>query len=168
MNHSPLRRTRLMLGVVAFGLFVSGVTIWPWEIELTLALSLLEWIGGPELLYETIDGIRRDMLRLRAEQSFVLYIADWLAYAHLVLTALFLMAMRDPVRNILVVRFGILCSLTVPILAITCIPQRGIPLFWIAIDSSFALAALPLWIALKDLRALESQSASYAAEATPS
>jgi len=33
MNH--LKRAKWMLGVVAFGLFVSGVTVWPaiWELK---------------------------------------------------------------------------------------------------------------------------------------
>ena len=150
-----LKRVRILLGVVAFGLAISGVTIWPWELELTLAISLLEQLSAPSALGELLAAILADMQDLRDRQSFVLYIADWLAYAHLVLAALFVMAMRDPVRNILVVRFGLLCCATVPILAVSCIPLRGIPLFWIAVDSSFALAALPLWVALRDLRALE-------------
>ncbi len=160
MTASPLRRPRIMLLVVAIGLFLSGVTIWPWELELELVLSILAAIDGPPRLVETIERILADMRMLRDAGSFVLYVADWLAYAHLVLAALFVMAMKDPVRNILVVRFGILCCLTVPILAVTCIPMRGLPLFWIFIDSSFALASLPLWIALRDLRRLESAPAS--------
>ena len=144
-----------MLVVVALGLFVSGVTIWPWEIELSFAISTLQSIQGPEPLIELLQEIRHDMRMLDENNSFVLYVADWLAFAHLVLAALFLMALKDPIRNVLVVRFGILCSLSVPILAIICIPMRGIPLFWILIDSSFALCAIPLWIALKDIKKLE-------------
>ncbi len=116
----------------------------------------------PELLSSLLESILADMRMLRDSGSFVLYIADWLAYAHLVLAALFLMALRDPVRNILVVRFGLLCCATVPILALVCIPLRGIPLFWIAVDSSFALAALPLWLALRDLQAVEAGSVTSA------
>lgn len=152
---SELRRPRMMLAVVALGLFLSGVTIWPWDPELRLAIFILEGIGGPLPLVELLESILADMRHLRETQSFVLYVADWLAYAHLVLTVLFLMAMKDPVRNILVVQFGLVCCLTVPILAMTCIPLRGLPLFWIVVDSSFALAALPLWIALRDLQRLE-------------
>lgn len=152
---SPLTRPRVMLAIVALGLFASGVTVWPWDWELRMALSLLDAIGWPAPLAELLHEIHTDMCRLREEESFVLYIADWLAYAHLVLTALFIMAMKDPVRNIMVVRFGLLCCATVPVLAVTCIPQRGIPLFWIAVDSSFALAAVPLLIALRDLQRIE-------------
>lgn len=148
-----------MLVIVALGLLVSGVTIWPWEIELSFGISTLQSIKGPEPLIQLLQEIRHDMRMLEENNSFVLYVADWLAFAHLVLTALFLMALKDPVRNVLVVRFGILCSLSVPILAITCIPMRGIPLFWILIDSSFALCAIPLWIALKDIKRLEQEKA---------
>ena len=144
-----------MLVIVAFGLFVSGVTIWPWDIELSFAISALQAIAGPEPLIQLLQDIQQDMRLLEQSNSFVLYVADWLAFAHLVLAVLFLMALKNPIRNVLVVRFGILCSLSVPVLAITCIPMRGIPLFWILIDSSFALCAIPLWIALKDIRRLE-------------
>ena len=151
-----------MLVIVAFGLFVSGVTIWPWDIELSFAISALQAIAGPEPLIQLLQDIQQDMRLLEQSNSFVLYVADWLAFAHLVLAVLFLMALKNPIRNVLVVRFGILCSLSVPILAITCIPMRGIPLFWILIDSSFALCAIPLWIALKDIRKLEQETASGA------
>ena len=147
-----------MLGIVAGGLFVSGVTIWPWEFELTLLISSLDGIAVLEPLRSLLSELLSDMLALREKSSFVLYVADWLAFAHLILAALFLMALRDPIRNILVVRFGILCSLSVPLLAVTCVPLRGIPLFWILVDSSFALCAIPLLIALRDLRLLESQA----------
>ena len=151
-----------MLVIVAFGLFVSGVTIWPWDIELSFAISALQAIAGPEPLIQLLQDIQQDMRLLEQSNSFVLYVADWLAFAHLVLAVLFLMALKNPIRNVLVVRFGILCSLSVPVLAITCIPMRGIPLFWILIDSSFALCAIPLWIALKDIRKLERETASGA------
>ena len=151
-----------MLVIVAFGLFVSGVTIWPWDIELSFAISALQAIAGPEPLIQLLQDIQQDMRLLEQSNSFVLYVADWLAFAHLVLAVLFLMALKNPIRNVLVVRFGILCSLSVPVLAITCIPMRGIPLFWILIDSSFALCAIPLWIALKDIRKLEQETASGA------
>ena len=89
MSSPSLRRPRIMLAIVAFGLFVSGVTIWPWEVELELLLSILDALGGPVALEQTVQRILADMRMLRESGSFVLYVADWLAYAHLVLTALF-------------------------------------------------------------------------------
>ena len=151
-----------MLIIVALGLFLSGVTIWPWDIELRFGISTLQTINGPEPLIQLLEEIQHDMRMLEESNSFVLYVADWLAFAHLVLAALFLMALKDPIRNVLVVHFGILCSLSVPVLTFSCIPMRGIPFFWVWIDSSFALCAIPLWIALKDIRKLEQQRASSA------
>jgi hypothetical protein len=44
----------------------------------------------------------------------------------------------------------------VPVLAIICIPLRGLPLRWFWIDFAFApCAALPLWMALRDIRRVE-------------
>jgi len=144
---------RVLLAIVAFGLFVSGVTIWPWEWELERILGLTSEVP---VLHAVVEGILADMRDLRSRDSFVLYGLDWLAYAHLVLTALFVMAMKDPVRNILVVRFGLLCCLTVPLLAAICVPLRGLPWWWVFIDSSFAICAVPLWLALRELKRLES------------
>jgi hypothetical protein len=101
-----LRRPRILMLVVAFVLFMSGVTIWPWEIELELLLSVLDATGGPQALADTVQSILTDMRRLRDENSAIPYLGDWLAYAHIVLCVLFLMALKDPVRNILVVRLS--------------------------------------------------------------
>jgi len=69
-----------MLVIVALGLFVSGVTIWPWDIELSFAISTLQAIAGPEPLIQLLQDIQRDMRLLDESNSFVLYIADWLAF----------------------------------------------------------------------------------------
>ena len=40
-----------------------------------------------------------------------------------------------------------------PILAGVCVPLRGLPWQWFLVDSAFApAAALPLWIALGDIK----------------
>ena len=44
----------------------------------------------------------------------------------------------------------------VPVLAGICIPIRGLPLCWFWLDFAFApAAALPLWLALRDIRRAE-------------
>jgi hypothetical protein len=55
--------------------------------------------------------------------------------------------LKDPVRNLWVVEFGMIaCVLVVP-LALICGPLRGIPFFWRLIDCSFGvLGILPLWL----------------------
>ncbi|MFO7902503.1 MAG: hypothetical protein R6U98_07575, partial [Pirellulaceae bacterium] len=67
-------------------------------------------------------------------------------------------AIRDPVRNIWIVQCGLIMCALVPVLAIVCIPLRGLPMVWFWIDSAFAVgAALPLWVALKDIRRVEAE-----------
>jgi hypothetical protein len=147
-----------MIGLVALGLLLSGVTIWPMEWELSTAIRLL-WGSAPAsdgtvhaFLLRVLDAWRTTA----RDTPFLLYGFDWLAYAHLMLAVLFAMVLKDPVRNVLVLRFGLVCCACVPILAGACIPLRGIPLPWFLLDASFAPAcALPLWIALRDVRRLE-------------
>lgn len=72
------------------------------------------------------------------------YGTDWLAFAHLLLAALFWGPYRDPVKNIWVIEFGMGASLAVIPLALICGTVRGIPFFWQLIDCSFGLICFPL------------------------
>jgi hypothetical protein len=149
-----------MMAIVAFGLFVSGVTIWPVIWELKTAVKVVWGDTTPTLaihkfVLTAIDGIQE----IQREQPFMIYAADWLAFALIVLSILFVGAMKDPVRNIWVVKFGLLCCFLSPILAIICIPIRQMPLSWFWCDFIFTpLAALPLWIAWRDLKKAEANS----------
>lgn len=159
MEHQKekLTRPRLMLAIVSFGLFMSGVTIWPAIWELGLAVDLLWGPGEPtgtlhRFIVETIAALEM----LVAEYPFLLYGYDWLAFAHIVLAILFAGAIRDPVRNIWVIQFGIICCVLVPVLAGVFIPIRGLPSFWFWIDFAFAPgAAIPLLVAWRDAARIE-------------
>jgi hypothetical protein len=154
---TSLRRARWMLGIVVFGLLVSGITVWPAVAELKLAVRLAwgdaEPAGGIHaFVARAIAGLEH----LEATYPFLLYAHDWLAFAHIMLAVLFAGAIRDPVRNVWVVQCGLIMCAGVPVLAGICIPLRGIPLVWFPIDAAFApAAALPLWIALRDIRRAE-------------
>jgi hypothetical protein len=149
-----LRRARWMLGIVALGLLVSGVTIWPavWELKTAVRIVWGDQTPTGELhrfVLQTIGALES----VRANQPFLLYAGDWLAFAHIALAVLFAGAMRDPVRNVWIVQCGLLMCLGVPILAGACVPLRGLPWMWFFVDFAFApAAALPLWIALRDIR----------------
>ena len=146
-----------MLGIVAFGLFMSGVTVWPAVPELKMAVRLVWGDGEPtgvlhSFILQAIEGLES----VEENYPFVLYANDWLAFAHIVLAILFAGAIRDPVRNIWIVQCGLIMCALVPVLAGICIPIRGLTLVWFWIDFSFApAAALPLWIALRDIRRVE-------------
>lgn len=149
-----------MLGIVVFGLLVSGVTVWPAVSELKLAVGLIWGDGEPSgvlhgFVLKAIEGVES----VEAEYPFMLYAHDWLAFAHIVLAILFAGVIRDPARNVWVVQCGLIMCVLVPVLAGICIPIRGLPLRWFWIDFSFAPAAgIPLWIALRDIRRAEAES----------
>lgn len=159
---TPPKRAKWMLGVVAVGLFLSGVTVWPAISELQLIVDFV-W-GQSEssnmlyaFLLKTIDGLQS----VKSGYPFLLYAHDWLAFAHVMLAILFAGAIRDPVRNKWVIQCGLIMCAIVPIWAGICIPIRRLPLFWFWIDFSFApAAAIPLFIALRDVRRLESKQAT--------
>ncbi len=151
-----IKRAKWMMGIVSFGLFISGVTIWPaiWELK-----TFVGFVWGDTEATGVIHGFILQVIAgledVNAKYPFVFYGYDWLAFAHIVLAILFLGALRDPVRNVWVVQFGLIACALVPVLAGICIPLRGIPFSWFWIDFAFAPgAALPLWIALRDIRLL--------------
>ncbi len=147
---TDLRRARLLLGLVALGLFLSGVTIFPAIPELTWFATTVE---GFPTLHAWIATVIRALEDTRVRYPFLLYAGDWLAFAHIMLAVLFLGAMRDPVRNLWVIQFGLICCAGILPLALICGPLRGIPWYWSLVDCAFApAAALPLWIACRILR----------------
>jgi len=157
-NNAPgLKRAKWMLGIVVFGLVVSAVTIWPVVTELKTAVHMVWGDGEPSgelhaFVLKSIEGIEY----VDANYPFMLYAHDWLAFAHLALALMFAGAIRDPVRNILIVKCGLVYCMLIPLLAGICIPIRGLPHFWFLIDVAFAPAAgLPLWIAYRDIRRVE-------------
>ena len=151
-----------MLGIVAFGLFISGVTVWPAIPELKFAVCIAWGEGEPSgvlhgFVLQAIEGLES----VEANYPFLLYAHDWLAFAHIMLAVLFAGAIRDPVRNIWVVQCGLIMCACVPVLAAVCIPIRQLPLIWFLIDFAFApAAALPLWIVLRDIKRAESALAA--------
>jgi hypothetical protein len=157
-----VRRAKWMLGLVAVGLLLSGVTVWPALAELKAGVDLL-W--GAEhatgVLHSFVLSVIEALEGLQANYPFMLYGYDWLAFAHVVLAILFAGAIRDPVRNKWIVQCGLIMCALVPVLAGICIPLRGLPLRWFWIDFAFApCAALPLWMALRDIRRVEAAEAA--------
>jgi len=148
-----LRRTRAILIFFVVGLVASGLTAFPlqWELDVLSRLvgitpdvppkdysPLQLWIA---LIHAGLDDIY-------ARYPFMAYGTDWLAFAHIVIGIAFVGAVRDPVRNLWVITWGMIaCVLVVP-LALVCGPLRGIPFYWQLIDCSFGvLGIIPLWLA---------------------
>ncbi len=148
-----LGTARWMLGLVAFGLFLSGVTVFPVITELRCFAGAVE---GLPALHAWITTVIKALEDVQARYPFLFYAGDWLAFAHIMLAVLFLGAIKDPVRNIWVVQFGLLCCAGIIPLTLICLPLRGLPWWWALVDCAFApAAALPLWIAYRTLRKQE-------------
>ncbi len=77
---------------------------------------------------------------------------------HVVIAIAFIGPLRDPLKNVWVVEFGMIaCVLVVPWVLIFA-PLRGIPLFWMLIDCSFGVIGfIPLWLVRKYIRQLAQQ-----------
>ncbi|MDH3938671.1 MAG: hypothetical protein OEV68_15210, partial [candidate division Zixibacteria bacterium] len=67
--------------------------------------------------------------------------------------------LRDPVKNVWVIQFGMIaCVLVVPY-ALIFGYVRGIPLSWRVIDCSFGvIGILPLWLVRNYIRKLEAET----------
>lgn len=164
-------RIRLWLIVFVIGLLVSGVTAFPlvWEVNV-----LHGWLGSGSALGTAmpalaawIDHVQAGLNDVQVRYPFLFYGTDWLAFAHIVIAIAFIGPLRDPVRNVWVVEFGLIaCALVLP-LALIAGPVRGIPVFWQIVDCSFGVfGAVPLWLVRRDIRALEAAGRARPPELT--
>jgi hypothetical protein len=158
-----VRRARWMLGVVAMGLFLSGVTVWPAVSELKAAEHLV-WGDQPTgQIGGFVDKALEGLQQTQNDYPFMLYAHDWLAFAHIVLAIMFAGAIRDPVRNKWTVQCGLVMCVLIPVLAGICIPLRGLPWPWFFIDTAFGvIAGALLLVALRDIVSLERAAAEPA------
>lgn len=153
------RRVRVLLSLFVLGLVVSGLTAipLPWEARLLYRLFGPETALG-QVWPQVAGWVMRVHMALEAVQQqypFLFYGTDWLAFAHLVIAVAFWGPLRDPVRNVWVVEFGLIASLLVIPTAFIAGTARGIPLFWKLIDCSFGVGGfLVLWPAWRDIRRL--------------
>jgi len=137
---------RLLLAIFVVGLVASGLTAFPlcWETRLLAAWfgpgtavggvfpALAAWLA---LVHEGLEASA-------GKYPFLAYGTDWLALAHLVIAVAFLGPIKDPVKNLWVVEFGMIACVMVIPLALICGPIRGIPLGWRLLDCSFGVAGL--------------------------
>ena len=152
-----LRRIRFWLAIVVIGLVISGVTAFPLEVETRYLLrALTPFADRAPALVGWITRVHTGLADAGQRYPFLAYGTDWLAFAHLMIAVAFWGPLRDPVRNVWVVQFGMIACLGIVPLALICGPIRGIPFFWTCIDLSFGVfGLLPLVIAYRQIRLLE-------------
>ncbi len=166
----PRRRVRLLIVLFMIGLVLSGLTAFPlrWEIN-----TLTSVLGIPsDATIETTTGYAQWLVRVReglndgyGRYPFLAYGTDWLAFGHIVIAIAFIGPLRDPVRNVWVVEFGIIACLLVIPTALICGPIRGIPFSHRMIDCSFGVFGIvPLWLARRDILKLSAVSSQPSAD----
>jgi len=148
------RRIRAWLVIFIVGLALSGITAFPIETELAF---LVNHAGAlPATVVNWITTVYNAVHATNQTYPYLAYGTDWLAFGHLVIATTFIGPLKDPVRNIWVLQFGMIACVMVFPLAFIAGPIRGIPFYWRLIDCSFGLfGIIPLWICYRDIRRLE-------------
>lgn len=145
---------RLMITLFIVGLVLSGVTAFPIESELAIAYKNIDRFPGFLRLW--ISKVYLAVRSSNANYPFLAYGTDWLAFAHLVIAVAFFGPLKDPVKNIWVIQFGMISSLMVFPLAFIAGPVRQIPFYWQLTDCSFGVIAFCLlYICYRKIRLLE-------------
>lgn len=158
MNRESLltARIRALLLIFVAGLVLSGITAIPLESEMNLLSRLVGFFQiGESKLGRFVAKVNVGITETYAKYPFIGYGTDWLAFAHFVIAIAFIGPLREPVKNIWVVEFGMIaCALVVPF-ALAMGAVRGIPLAWRLIDCSFGIFGIvPLWFCRKQIEAL--------------
>jgi len=161
-------RVKLLLWLFIIALLLSGITAFPLEWELSWLNQFVNGAGSPwpVLWSDMAAWIARVNTGIQAtarQYPFLGYGTDWLAFAHIVIAIAFVGPLRDPVRNLWVIEWGMIaCVLVIP-LALICGPIRDIPLFHRLIDCSFGVVGIiPLWLARNMIRQMTQPEATHA------
>jgi hypothetical protein len=155
MNEKELRkRIKIWLWLFIVGLALSGITAFPIETELAF---LSRHAGAfPDMLGNWINTVYLAVKTTNATYPYLAYGTDWLAFGHLVIATSFIGPLRDPVKNIWVIQYGMVACVMVIPLAFIAGPIRGIPVYWRLIDCSFGFfGIMPLYLCYKMIRKLE-------------
>ena len=145
-------RNWIMLFIVL--LILSGVTAFPIETELSFLSTHATML--PVFLQEWLSKIYESVKTTNANYPQLSYGTDWLAFAHIVIATVFIGPLKDPVKNIWVIQFGMIACVMVFPLALIAGPIREIPFYWRMIDCSFGVFGLiPLYFCYKNIRLLE-------------
>ncbi|MDL9981248.1 hypothetical protein [Microbacterium candidum] len=154
-----LRWIRVWIVILMIGLAVSGITAFPLQPELGFAAAALHSTGLDSAIPAFVAWVDRVAEALNATYGaypFIGYGTDWLAFAHLIIALAFIGPLRDPIRNVWVLQWGMIACVAIVPLALIAGSIRGLPLGWQLIDMSFGLGGIiPLLIAFMLTRRLE-------------
>jgi hypothetical protein len=155
INPEKLRREiQIALLVFIICLVISGLTAFPLETELRILVQFKTFF--PEACGQWIQNIYEALVTTNNNYPYISYGTDWLAFAHLVIAVVFIGPLKDPVKNIWVIQFGMIACIMVFPLAFIAGSIREIPFYWQIIDCSFGVFGLiPLYFCYRKIIVLE-------------
>ena len=147
-------KIRLLILFFMIALILSGATAFPVETELQWLLNHPSLV--PAFAQTWLQNVYDALKETNIKYPMLAYGYDWLAFAHIVIAMMFIGPLKNPVKNIWVIEWGILsCAAVIP-LAFIAGPIRHIPLFHILIDCSFGvIGIIPLLICRRWIKQLE-------------
>lgn len=150
------KEIRILLIVFIIGLILSGITAFPIETELAALMHIKSFL--PLTMQSWLTTIYHAVASTNKSYPYLSYGTDWLAFAHIVIAVVFIGPLKDPVRNIWVIEFGMIACIMVFPLAFIAGPIRGIPFYWQLIDCSFGVFGfIPLYICYRKIKHLENE-----------
>lgn len=162
-----LFKIRVLIVFYMVALAVAGVTAFPVEWELSVlcsvfnlnADSLANMGDGPfQSVLSWIYGVKQGFTETNDKYPYLAYGFDWLAYAHLMIAALFVGPYRDPVKNKWVIYWAMFACVSIFPLAFICGPIRQIPFVWTLVDCSFGFfGIMPLLLCARLIKQYESE-----------
>jgi hypothetical protein len=148
---AKIKRWLILLMV---GLVLSGITAFPIESELAIAMNNINTFS-PKMQH-WLTTIYTAVKTTNTQYPYLSYGTDWLAFAHIVIAIVFIGPLRDPVRNIWVLQFGMIACVLIFPLAFIAGSIRQIPLFWQLVDCSFGvIGIIPLYISYRYTKQLQ-------------
>jgi hypothetical protein len=143
-----MRKIKLCIWTMIAGLTLSGLTAFPLETELAWLVTHTTGVLSP-----WFGTIHKAIADVNQTYPYLSYGTDWLAFAHLMLAILFIGVLRDPVKNVWVIEFGMIACICIFPLALIAGHIRQVPVFWRLIDCSFgAFGIIPLIICYKKIK----------------
>ncbi len=155
--HQLQQRIRLLIGFFMTCLILSGLTAFPLQSELQFLNEVKGTFFEPDNpFYVWIEKVYSGLLITYKNYPFMAYGTDWLAFAHIVIAVAFVGPLRDPVKNIWIIQFGIIACIMIFPVAFIAGAIRGIPFYWQIIDCSFgAIGLIPLIICHQYIKKIE-------------
>jgi len=131
------RKVRRLIILFIVGIVLSGISAFPIETQLSIAYKHIDLF--PEFIRFWLSKVYLAVHATNENYPFLSYGTDWLAFAHIVIGTAFIGPLRDPVKNIWVIQFGMISCIMVFPLAFIAGSIRGIPFYWQLIDCSFGV-----------------------------